>query len=503
MNRQQLFIIIAILFVIGLFFRTYRLGELFNFGYDQGRDAFLILRMVEDRKPVLIGPEIGGLSGAYLGPFFYYFLLPCYWLGDWYPKLPALAVAFLSALSIPAIFFLGKSLFKSAKVGVLAAFFLTFSYGAISYGRWLSNPSPYIFLSTVFIFSLIKVKTKKAGGWWLVISGLSLGLVLQTELANATILPLMGIVWLIFFKPKIRWLHWILALLAFGLVLSPLVLFDLRHDNLISKAIFRVIGDSQTHTSLADVWEKRPAFYLGFLKWQFLPKAGNLALILLSVLFGSAIWNILSGFKHFQKNKNITFVSIWLLLPYLIGMFYTANYGQMFDYYFLGQLIPGFLVLAYFLNRLKNKYRLPFNFLISKQTLLAIFLSIFFIYSLNEWRHSVDMEKIEFGINKKMEAVRNVYQSAQDEEYSVFIFTPNGQTEAFDYLFWWLGRKLNRPVPSTVAKNNEYFILAEPDPYLDGKRYLDWYKDHFYGGELIRREEFGIITFEHWIKKNG
>lgn len=502
MTRQQLFIIVAILFIIGLFLRTYRLGELVNFGYDQGRDAFKILRMVEGRRPVFIGPEIGGLQGAFLGPFFYYFLLPFYWLGDWYPKLPALAVAFLSALSIPVIYFLGKNLFRSVKVGLLAVFFLTFSYGAISYSRWLSNPSPYIFLSTVFIFSLIKAEINRTGGRWLIIAGLSLGLALQTELANASILPLMGIVWLVLFKPKVKWKYWILAFLMFGLVLSPLIIFDLRHNNLISKAIFRVIEDSRSHTSLADVWGKRPSFYLSFLKWQFLPKAGNLSMVFLFILFGSAAWKALSGFRCLQKNKSIVFISIWFLAPFIIGMFYTANYGQMFDYYFLGQLVPGFLVLAYLLSQLKNKYRLPFNFLISKQTLLAVFLTIFSVYSFNEWRYSVDVKKIDFGINKKMEAIRNVYRSAQNENYSVFIFTPNGQTEAFDYLFWWLGRKLDRPVPGTVAENNEYFILAEPDPYLEGKRYREWYEEHFYGGRLIGREEFGIITFEHWIKND-
>ena len=73
----NLLILIIILFAFIL--RIYRIGELLNFHYDQGRDALIIWDLIKNGKLFLIGP-VTGLEGIFLGPFYYYLIAKQYCL---------------------------------------------------------------------------------------------------------------------------------------------------------------------------------------------------------------------------------------------------------------------------------------------------------------------------------------------------------------------------------------------------------------------------------------
>ena len=119
-----------------------------GFYYDQGRDALVIWNLWHSGKFFLIGP-VTGLSGIFLGPFYYFLIAPLYLIGGGNPLLPMVFLAILSALSLLLIFELGRQI-HSRSAGLIAAVVAGFSYYIIYYSRWLSNPNPMLLLSMIF-----------------------------------------------------------------------------------------------------------------------------------------------------------------------------------------------------------------------------------------------------------------------------------------------------------------------------------------------------------------
>lgn len=75
---------VAVVLVAAAFFlRFYNLEDSQQFLGDQGRDAIVVSRMFVEKDPVFIGP-ITSVGDIYLGPLYYYFMLPFLWLS--YPS---------------------------------------------------------------------------------------------------------------------------------------------------------------------------------------------------------------------------------------------------------------------------------------------------------------------------------------------------------------------------------------------------------------------------------
>lgn len=110
------------------------------------------------------GPDrqIDYLVVIWLYPIFYYLLNPIfgwsmYWVGVWVP-------AFLGALQVLFIYFLGKELFNSKKIGLLSAAFLAFSPGIlyrVSAGFMEKEPPTGIFMVIAVYFFVRSFKVRE------------------------------------------------------------------------------------------------------------------------------------------------------------------------------------------------------------------------------------------------------------------------------------------------------------------------------------------------------
>src|SRR5258706_3613130 len=105
-SHKFVYFLLATILLAALFVRVYRVTELLQFYYDQGRDALVIWDLWHKGRPFLIGP-ITGLKGIFLGPFFYYLIAPFYLLGGGNPAYPAVFVSFLSVCALAVLYYLG------------------------------------------------------------------------------------------------------------------------------------------------------------------------------------------------------------------------------------------------------------------------------------------------------------------------------------------------------------------------------------------------------------
>lgn len=67
--------IILVILILGLFARVYKLTDLFGFGHEQDLQAWIVKDILIDKHPRLIGQETS-VPGLFIGPFYYYMLVP-------------------------------------------------------------------------------------------------------------------------------------------------------------------------------------------------------------------------------------------------------------------------------------------------------------------------------------------------------------------------------------------------------------------------------------------
>lgn len=225
--------IVILLTVFGAFLRFYNLSETVMFLGDQGRDAIIVSRMFTQLDPVFIGP-VTSVGNMYLGPFYYYFMLPFLWLSYPSPMGPVYAVAALGTLTIPLLYVLGARML-GRRVGLLAAVLITFSAAAISLSRFSWNPNLLPLVGLIWFFCLHQARLGKR--WYWVGVAVSIGLLLQLHYITLLAVGVSGLVWIwcVIRQYRAGSLRTLIAptLIAagvIGLFQVPLLLFDAKHD---------------------------------------------------------------------------------------------------------------------------------------------------------------------------------------------------------------------------------------------------------------------------------
>ena len=113
------YLFLFLLLIVAFILRVWDINELLGFYYDQGRDALVIARLLQG-DVVLIGPTTG-LTGIFLGPFYYYFMAPGYFIGGGNPVIASYWQSFFIILGYLLIFILLR-LYFSIRAGIIAVF---------------------------------------------------------------------------------------------------------------------------------------------------------------------------------------------------------------------------------------------------------------------------------------------------------------------------------------------------------------------------------------------
>jgi len=173
-SHKVIYFLLLLTLLGGLFFRVYRVDQVLGFYFDQGRDANIIWDFLYKGDLFLIGPTTG-IAGIFRGPYYYYLIAPFYWLGNGNPIWPAVFLALTSMLAVLLIYYLGKKI-QDRSTGLFAAILASFSFQVIIASRWLSNPTPMLFLSVALVWMMILVVEGKKWAWVVIalISGMSL-----------------------------------------------------------------------------------------------------------------------------------------------------------------------------------------------------------------------------------------------------------------------------------------------------------------------------------------
>ena len=356
--------IIVVILLIAAYLRLNNISGYMTFLGDEGRDVLIVKRMIVDHKFTLLGPT-ASVGGFFLGPIYYYFMLPFLWLWRLDPTGPAVMVALFGVGTVYLLYRFGKELFEPM-IGLIAASLFALSPVVIAYSRSSWNPNIVPFFSLLLLYSCWKALQREATQKkYLLIAGVCLGIGLQLHYLFLFLFPVVFF-WLLLFGKKSHVLkYFLLIAIGFGIGYAPFLLFEIRHGFPNTQTVIRFIFEgkdtgftSQKYFTIIldvlrrlfgrfllrepqpEIWRMLPVWHL---RLWFVGIAGMITLSL-----GVAVFALFHRKTH---RKAMTLVVLWLCIPLVLFGFYKKG---IYDYYFgIFSVVPFFLT-AYSLMEFRS-----------------------------------------------------------------------------------------------------------------------------------------------------
>jgi 4-amino-4-deoxy-L-arabinose transferase-like glycosyltransferase len=486
--------LILFIWILGLILRCYRQTDLLGFYYDQGRDAAISADILSFKNFPAIGPTTG-IAGLFLGPFWFYLITPGYLIGHGSPAIAAYFIAFLESLTIPLIFFLLKR-YWNTKSAYLGAFIWAFSHYLIRSGRWFSNPSPLpTFVLLIIIVTLGIVIDKKYRR--LPFLALLLGLSLQLEAASAVFFFPVLLLFFIFNKKnlnQIKFHYWLQSVLVFFALLLPQLAFEIKNKFLLSRNFIGFLTgrvNSDTGQSWAiptlEFFRKRVfAYYQAFFSKLDTPLS-SISLVVLIVFVLGVIYLF---FKH-RHSSLIRILLLWLFIPLLLLMFFTGNYGVLYDYYLTG-FFPVFIMLLAIIITLPPAALSLFSVF----TFIMYFIGGNFIHLKNYLIAGLDGPQ-NVVLGNELAAVKTACKFNRQIQGNLDIYVPPVIPYAYDYLVSWQ-QKLGNCFYFDQNQNQNLYLIYEVDP-PHPERLSNWLSK-YQSDPIVNTQRFGGVIFEQRLR---
>lgn len=460
--KKEPIIAVALLLIIGIaaYLRLCRLSDSFHFLGDQGRDALTVSRIFTDKDIVFIGP-VTSVGNMYLGPFYYYFMLPFLFLSYPSPMGPVYAVAIVNIATVALLYIWGKEL-VGKRAAVIAAALMAISHTVVSLSRFSWNPNIIPFFSLLLFYTCYKA-WKGSPKWWIIVS-IAFSVLVQLHYVTILAGVAAGVVWLIQVIQQRKDAKKIKSLLLFTLIavaifiasLIPLLLFDYKHNwsnasafkSLLSSDdnfVQQTSGIQNIQKVLRETHGRSMHVFFEFTIGKNRLLNSWLVVTILAILSASYyfIW------KKKAEYKGLSVLALALVIGVLGLSFYEHN---VYDHY-ISYLFPAsFLVLGYCLDRLiKIKYL--------GILLVVIFLVFYGQYNLTRTSFNpggpsqTQLEKVAVSIHQRV---------TDGEPYSVVLLSESGDLYGMNYQYFLSTNKNKRPLsPERHHEADKLFIINE------------------------------------------
>jgi 4-amino-4-deoxy-L-arabinose transferase-like glycosyltransferase len=385
-KNQVEFLLLLLILLLASFLRFYRIAEYMTFLGDEGRDALAVKRIIVDHKFRLIGP-VTSIGNMYLGPLYYYLMLPPMFIFRLSPVGPAAMVAFLGVVTVGLIWWFGRE-WVGGKAGLVAAFLYAISPVVITYSRSSWNPNVMPFFALLTIYSIWRVWQKNQF-WWLPIIGVTLSFALQSHYLGVLLIPTIGFFWILAAKKqtgqktlkKFLLMTLLCCLLFVVLTIVPLVWFDLRHNFINFNAFKAFFTDRQEtvnlkiYKAIPKLWELIVQVFTRLVagkdefwgKWIAGASVGLVVLFTLLPHRNRAGWR-----KFFSQEKGLLLILTW----FLIGLVGLGNYKQhIYDHYFSFFFPVPFLLTGWVLTKIWD-YKKFGKFIAALGLIFLVYLSV-------------------------------------------------------------------------------------------------------------------------------
>lgn len=469
---------------------------------DSARDMVDVREMVELKKPRLTGPT-SAIQGVYDGPAWYYLLAIPYLLSEGDPYSEILMEIVLWTIGG---YFLLKLLSRFGKISMIAGGTLWVSSNyMVLLNMYSFNPNPVALLAPLFFYLLVSfLETKKQ--IFYILAWFMAGIYFNFEM-NAGVFPPMIILITQFLNDRKSLFSKVslYGYFAFFATLLPQILFDLRHEFIMSQSLIKFIqtssGSIEIGNKITNLWQ---SFYNVFNATFF-----NFP-ILSALIITLTLYLVINYFKEVKNNWVIVISLLFIFVPFISYIILPVTVNS----WHLGLEV----VAAIFLASLLLKY-IPKGISLA---LLAVILywgsfNIFHFFQNEYGKRSLDPSMY---VNE-IAAIDYVYQKAGGKNFKVYTHIPSVYDFPYQYLFYWHGKKTYGYVPfeysylpnkpeyipsqshfqdsSNKSMSNLVFLIKE----TQNPKLLDLWINNFKDYPFIHEEKVGPLSIETRLDTNN
>lgn len=450
-NPIEFLVLLGVL-LLGAFLRLYKIDQYMTFLGDEGRDVLIVRRIFTEFHPPLIGPGTS-VGNMYLGPLYYYMMALPLLISGFSPVGPAVMVALLGVVTIGFVWFVTRKWFGKI-AGFTAAILYAISPTIITFSHSSWNPNIMPFFSLLSMYAIWKVWKENELNW-LIVLGFSFAFVLQSHYLGLFLLPVIFVYWLLklintknkgILKIFIR--KSILAFVAFIMLMSPLFIFDLRHNFLNTKALIKLIADRNSTVSinLFDIVKKIPST-LQLIVNDILGvrlQMPLLILVLFLVLVGLAIF-----IKKYKEKQEVVFVISWLLFALIGFSFYKL---PIYDHYMGLIFVVPFILIGEMFERLCKLSKFTSFFTV-------LMFAVLFIVNLS---HNPFKSEPNRQLNRAQNVAKTILDLDNDKPFNLAVLAQTNYEDGYRYfLELWGGKVLHADRWDTATISDQLFVVCE------------------------------------------
>ena|SRR3989344_2930827 len=448
MNLTTKHLLIIFIILVGISLRSYDLVNRYGFAADGDLFSWIVRNIVDDKHLRLVGQQTSTL-GIFIGPLFYYLLVPFYVLNLMDPVGALYFAVTISALTIISFYFVFWKLFDQV-TGIVAVFLQAVLLTRVTHDRWVVPTITTSIWEVWYFFTLVMLLRGNFSVMPLL--GLLAALIWHISLSLLPILILTPLA--IFLSKKIPKVSDIVkGFLVFTVTSFPLIIFEIKHNFIQTTSLI-----SSFSSSLGD--------QRSFL--DKLPRVFDMAISSLSLIFfyPNQIYGVLQNAAflilifvlfHFCLPKGVEYKKLMIILfVWIFSMvFFFIFSSKIISEYYFDNLNMVFLSLAILIFSviLKSKQRW---FVLAILGLL-LFRSINYIINTND--HNF------MGYQERKSVAKFIKEDSLSKGYpcvSVSYITHPGENIGFRYFFYLNNLHVNQP--SSGSPNYTIVIPSSLSP---------------------------------------
>ena len=423
-HKLEIIAVSAVL-VLAAFLRLYHLREFTIFLGDEGRDALVVKHMIVDHKFTLLGPT-ASVGGFYLGPSYYYFMIPFLYIFRLDPVGPAVMVALFGIATVALLYWTMRS-WVGPNAALVSAFLYASAPGVVSASRSSWNPNIMPFFSLLSIAALVNaLKTKKP--IWYLISGIAFGIAIQSHYLGLIIGPILVVSTVLGEPVKRLFKAAVLELLGFATGASLFLAFEIRHAFPNTRSIIEFVsrgGNTTGPRSLNPLW-----LFFEMLRRTYEAVLSPFDLIVKLTLVISLVTTLFSMYRIKTKSGKFPSSMLVVLVWLIVGVFGIGVYkGQLYPHYF-GFLFPLPFVLIGITYKELNKQKKMRLLIIS----LAIVLMAFNLTQQKVWGTGSNL------IDQTANVSRRIGELAEGKPFNFALLSTGNSDHAYRYFLEIMGR---------------------------------------------------------------
>jgi 4-amino-4-deoxy-L-arabinose transferase-like glycosyltransferase len=476
-GKEQWFLLA--LLVIAIFLRYYKLGELYTFLGDQGRDVLIARDIIRLKNFPFIGP-IASAGDFYLGPFYYYFIAPALLLSFFDPIGPVIFVAFLGVVTCFLIYFVTKKFFGTGSA-VITSLIYTISPLVVGQTRfsWNPNPIPFFTLSLFFLLMQFLVTKKRL---YLRLAFGCLAILLQLHYLAFIMLPVV-VIFLLFNRKKLKASDWFWGIGILIISFLPLIFFDLKHNFVnyrgLSAYFLQTIGargGTQTIFINRMVSYFVDRFIILHQEFYHYPEKT----IGLWILVTISIFSTIQLFVNYYRRRRSQ--DLWLLIWLMVGLFMFSFYQGTLHSYYLSIFLPLPALLAgSLLGPLVNDKNKIIAFIIVLLLLPSLF-------NMARQNYSYLKRKGNINIRAIRQTVLEIKQKSNGQPFNFSLLAEQNYDSSYRYFF----DIYSLPAEYTTQVTNQLFVACEQldscHPEGNPKWEIALFDAH-YNGQIVKTDE--------------